>query len=250
MLLRILENFDFSPNEQKILACLITGSSLSASVIAKRSGLKRPTCYLALEQLIESGFVTRKKRGGVAQFSMISQELLYTLLESRAQRRMENVIDGCQELRSFLANQQKSVAISGFEIETLRSYDAVYEQLFNVLTSGDYDAIFNPDIVCHTAASKKIMRSLLLTTSKSKPHIREIIVQGKEADWYKKNINNPNHVTKEISTSSKIMSDMILTDDFIIVSHYIPPDDLAIKIRHQAFLQTQKTLFEMVWQSL
>lgn len=242
-----LEQMGFKHNEQAILACLLDGSVLSASQLAKSTKIKRPTVYPTLENLINLGLIVRQAKARHTSFAIVNKEIFFKLIENRVKEQAIKTSDACNELKGLLKQQANSIDLSGFVIETLKSLDAIYEQLSSVLVAGNYDAIFNPQLVCNDKYSKKIIQNFLAETSRTKPKIREIVVSGKEAVWYKSNINNKNHLVKTIGTNFKILSDVIITDDSVIISHYNSPDDVAIRIKHAGYVQTNKAIFNMLW---
>lgn len=251
MLLNILQELGFNPKEQQVMACLISNPPMPASLVAKRTRLKRPTAYSIIEHLIEQGLVIRQRKDQVSFFTSVSPELISGILESRAKNKYQNFIQSTKELNQLLSQKQRNdFDLSGFRIEVLKSYDAIYDQVFRVLTSGDFDGIFNPQKVFHSLSEKRTIKKFLEQTTNSKAKIREIIVRGKEACWYKEQIVNPNHLIKEIDQDEQVLSDLIITDKFVIISHYQEPDAVAIKINHPEFLITQKSIFNLLWERL
>lgn len=72
----MLEPCGLPGNEGRILAFLLTHGPSPAGVLAKRVGLKRPTTYVTLSTLVDSGFVTRKVRRGVWYFHPMPVEYI------------------------------------------------------------------------------------------------------------------------------------------------------------------------------
>ena len=63
MLTKIVSECGFSENEAQILSFLLTRGSQRAGVIAQRLGIKRPTVYATLEDLVNQGVVTKRRTG-------------------------------------------------------------------------------------------------------------------------------------------------------------------------------------------
>ena len=55
----VIEKIGLSKKEAKVYLALLRIGQSSASLIAKNSGLKRPTTYLILEDLRKRGFVLK-----------------------------------------------------------------------------------------------------------------------------------------------------------------------------------------------
>ena len=250
-LLDLLDICGFSERERQVLSYLLGTSSSTASLIARRTGLKRPTVYSVLEALIDLGLVQRSKHENVATFSAASRELIPELIESRAKAHYTEVQSAAKDISNYLQELPHPITrdIAGFAISTLESAESVYLQLHGSITSGDYSAVFNPQVVA-VKEGKQIIAQFLRETARSKPHIREIIVAGQEANWYKRHIANKNHKVKELPKSAKILTDMILLNDSVILSHYGSQDESAVKITQPLFYETMLTMFEELWERL
>lgn len=248
---KILEECGFSEREQKVLGYLAQYNSGSASLIAKRTGLKRPTVYAILDTLIEQGFVNKKQQGKVTTFTVIAKEEIPILIRNRARnqyRSVENATELLEEELRALPNLPVNL-VGGFQIETLENAEVVYLQLNKALVEGHFSAIFNPQIAC-VGPGKPIIAQFLAQTGETKPPIREIIVRGPMAEWYKKQVRNPNHQIKELAPERKILSDMIFADGAVILSHYGQLGEESIKITHHHFYLTMLSVFEELWRSL
>ncbi|MCB0330555.1 MAG: helix-turn-helix domain-containing protein [Bdellovibrionales bacterium] len=249
--LSLLPELGFSESESKIVLTLLSGNALSAARIARGSGVKRPTAYAILNSLIDRGLVVRAQSGTTTTFALVPVEMLTELISNREEQRLVKVQNAAESLKRAIASRRDSerLTVSDFQIEVLESYDAVYHQLLEVLTSGDFDAVFDPQIVL-PGDGKKVVGDFLRRTSGDGPRIREVVVTGKDTDWYRSHVKNKNHSIKEIDRSHVILSDIIIASGSVIISHYNPPEELAIKITHEAYCKSMRTMFELIWQSL
>lgn len=251
MLENLLATCGLNKTEQKVLMALVRRGSGIASIIAKQTGVKRPTVYAALDSLIRFGLVTSEKRSGVNYFDVIALRLIPKVLENHAKIQFNDVKGALkampQELSKFAIKEKFELA--GFEIRTMESIEAVYAQLEDSLLGGDFCAIFNPQVAIK-GQIKDIVINFLKETAKTRPRIREIAVAGSTTDWYKSYIRNPNHIVKELPSAQKFPTDMILLKGSVILSHYELRNALSIKITHQEFYQSMMTMFEMTWASI
>lgn len=76
----ILENIGFTEKEAIIYLALLELKEALPSSLAKRSGVKRPTTYVILEQLQKKGLVSYKKIGRLTYYRAINP---HSLLESQ-----------------------------------------------------------------------------------------------------------------------------------------------------------------------
>jgi ketopantoate reductase len=63
-------------------------------------------------------------------------------------------------------------------------------------------------------------------------------------------MHNKNHQLKEISAQNKIITDMILVNNSVILSHYDPAHEVGIRITHPDFYRTMMTVFNVLWEKL
>lgn len=69
---RVLENIGLTEKESKIYLALLEIKEALPSTIAKKAGVKRPTSYLILEQLIQKGLVSKIKKGAYFYFQPVN----------------------------------------------------------------------------------------------------------------------------------------------------------------------------------
>lgn len=252
MLSNLLSNCGLNHTEQTVFLHLLQNGPSIASVIAKRTKLKRPTVYAVINNLIQYGLVILEERNRTSFFSSVSPSLIPQIIENRARYAFDEVKIATQLLSKELEElgQTETAAIAGYKIIALDSLSAVYAQLEDALTGGDFDSIFNPQKAFISEKSRQIVLKYLEKTSITQPHIREIAVAGKWTDWYKKHINNPNEVLKEIAGDIKLSSDMIFMKDSIVLTHYEPNNENSIKIIHKEFYQSMRSIFELLWEKL
>lgn len=237
--------------EAAVLEKLIGEGPSFASRVAKSCDIKRPTAYAALENLVKAGLVVKDIRRGGTSFSAADAALIPKLLEDEAKKRYESVRQSASRVESMLKQLPKQTPrkIGSYEIRSLQSAAAIIQQLEKALMSGDFVALFNPqcipDRVLKTTATK-----YLKSTAISKPHIREIAVSGPHTDYYTSLIGNENHIVKRLPKGTDILSDVILYDGNIVVSHHDAGKELALHIREERLYRTLRTIFELLWQSI
>ena len=72
----ILTNFGLTDKQAKVYLALLELSSALPSTISRKSGLKRPTVYVILEQLQEKGLVGHLKKGNSLFFTAVDPKAL------------------------------------------------------------------------------------------------------------------------------------------------------------------------------
>jgi len=248
MLEELLKQCGFSENEQLLLAYLLANGGATAGVIAKRTGLKRPTTYAVLETLVEAGFATRSKREKVIRFSPLSPEIIPEILKLRAKRRCEEVLEAGKKMAQLLKTMpfRGEQELGGFSVETFESSAGVIRLLEEALLSGDFASIFDPQQTL-LGEAKEVALKFLKESSKTKARIRELAVDGQLCRWYMKQIRNENHIVIPLSPTHKVMNDVIIYKNTVALMNYADRRETAIRIRQPEFYQTMLTMFEMLW---
>ncbi len=252
MVENLLRSCGLNPSEQAVVICLLERGTSIASLISKATGLKRPTVYAALENLLDYGLVLKQKKGAVTYFSLVDLGVIPSVLEHRAQQKFDQVQHATRALRSQLElyKPQQPMEIAGFDVQPIDSVEAIYAQLEASLMGGDFSSIFNPQLAVVGRSFERLVLGFLRRTSVSKPNIREICVAGPKTDWYCENIGNPNHLVKQIAADEKVLSDMIFVNGSVFIAHYQASREAAIKVTHPDYYQSMMAVFELLWQRL
>lgn len=80
---KILREFGLTNNEIEIFLILVKKGSLSATDVAKETGLNRPYIYYALERLLEKGYISEFREKGKKNFQALDFEQLISLEEHK-----------------------------------------------------------------------------------------------------------------------------------------------------------------------
>jgi len=249
MIENLLETCGLNKTERMVLACLIDRGGSIASVVAKHLNIKRPTVYAALEQLTRMDLAQKRKEDGVTYFHPTPPELIADILRKKARMKYSEVENAADLLKKALESHKKT-ELKHFQNITFESIEAIYAQLEDSLLGGNFSAIFNPQKAVHNTVTEQIVTHFLRETSKTRPHIREIVSPGPVTDWYKSKIKNPHHQLKIVSENESIVSDIILLNGTVILNDYDPGQAVGIKIAHQNYYNSMMAVFEMLWSRL
>ncbi|MEZ4754410.1 MAG: helix-turn-helix domain-containing protein [Bdellovibrionota bacterium] len=243
----LLQDCELSPLEAQIMSSLFNGYTTTAGVIAKRTKIKRPTVYHVLNNLIERGLVTRSYQNNTAMFSAIEPELFVDILEARAKQKYEETSQVLQQAADVIKLKNKASSIAGLSISTLESADAVSRKLLETLLQGSFYSIFNPQVTLRTTELRKVVKDFLKKTNEQETSIKELLVFGEDAKWYKSHIKNSNHQVRFLPENLKVSSDMIITSESVLLSSYTPKHEAAITISQDEFVTSMQALFEHFW---
>lgn len=108
-ILKILEGQGLSEKEASVYLALLRYEEALPSVIARKSGVKRPTCYVVLEQLQKMGLASHVKRGGVLYFRALHPQV-YVNDQQAKMRSLERALPDLLNLRQqFVATPQMTI---------------------------------------------------------------------------------------------------------------------------------------------
>lgn len=89
MINEILKNIGLNGKEIAVYTSLLKSNNLPVSLIAKKSKIKRTTCYKIINDLIGKGFLSSYKKGSITYLIAEKPESIIKLLEGK-QRKIEN----------------------------------------------------------------------------------------------------------------------------------------------------------------
>lgn len=245
MIENLLRTCGLNETELQVFVNLLERGRSIASVIAKNLNLKRPTVYAALEQLVQRDLVLKDKQGKVTYFFPVSPKVIPKILKNRAKYQFETIDRASNLLEKQLEKYQNREDWFSQNV-TFESLEAIYDQLENSLLGGNFWAVLNPAFAT-IGPAEPIVLNFLKKTAETKPEIREILVAGERADFYRSHIKNPNHQVKLVPENSDLVSDFILLDGSVIMLDYDKKNRLGIKITHQNHYNSMRAIFQLLW---
>ncbi len=170
----------------------------------------------------------------------------------RAQSTFNKTQSAVKLLNEYLAAcpESRQLEAGGFEIAVFEKPEDVFKQVETALTSGRCCGIFNPQTACSSSEGKQVTRKYLAKTAQEKSNLREIMVSGPEAQWYRRSIKNPNHQVKELPSTLAFDADFIFSPGTVMLNHYENQNMVTLKIRHKGFHQSMMALFNYLWERL
>lgn len=244
---------NFSPTERTIIDLLSTNGQMLASTIARKSGIKRPTVYAALNKLKALGLIITLVQNEGSYFKLVDPDAVKDLLTLTAKAeynsQLYNIEVLTEEIRSNQSSQHEFM--SGFEIATVDKSESVYQELAAAFTSSKrVRTFFNPQTVITNEYSKSVILDFLKVAHENGAQIQEIAVDGPMADWYEKQFTNPKHELKRISSDQQVMTDCIIGEEAIYFLRYDDSEGSGIRIQRGDLVTTMQTMFDLLWESL
>jgi len=241
-------DFWLTPKEEKIyLTCLILWAS-PASIIAEKVGLKRPTTYFLLENLVKEGYISQSSRNGVIQFSAVDpDDLAEVFLQKHRQmfHKIEFFRESIPELRALEWKRSDLPKIRLFTgKEAIRK---LYDSLFDAPW---WYSFFDISVFEKTHSHNDLQKIVwdigkeIVTKNKQ---ACEIFVDCPLARKYRREIQSENYEVRLTPKSTQADS-IFFEDSFFLVSY---ADTLQLlEVQSTILTNLQRTMFEWLWKSL
>lgn len=230
-----LQNIGFSEKEAKIYLALLELKEALPSTISRRSGVKRPTTYVVLEQMQAKRIVKSLKKGKLDYFQPINP---YTLLEKHYNKynALEKAIPELLQLHDKYAITPQMTVFEGKEglirmmEDTLTSSEDLLVWADTTLVTTTILQDYYPTYIKKKVANKLWVRGVvcyddaaLKFKNRGKSELRELYLIPKEKYPFKNEIN-------------------IYEDKVAIISH---EDKIGAIIQNQNIAETQKSIFRL-----
>lgn len=234
MLTQILQNIGLTEKESKIYLALLQLRDALPSIIAKRSGIKRPTAYVILEQLQKKGLVSYVKRGRTLYFRALNPNN-FVEDQYNKYKGLENALPDLLKMHeSYVVTPQMSV------FESKEGLIKIMEDTLTTRTgllcwADVTEAVTSLKDYYPTYIAKKVKRKIFLRgifcadklakrfQEHGEDELREVYLIPKEKFPFKNEIN-------------------IYDDKVAIISH---ADQIGIIIQNKNIADTQRSIFEL-----
>lgn len=120
-----LQNLGLQEKEAQVYIALLQTGRATAYAVARRSGLKKPTTYVILGQLIEKKIAFKVPQRRTMQFVAIEPEELFAMAENRLKNAQKEALAPLQAL-----NKEKSHDTKVSYYEGLSGVRKMYEDFF------------------------------------------------------------------------------------------------------------------------
>lgn len=133
---KTLQEYGFSDKQAKVYLAMLSLGTAPITQISKRAGLKRPTTYLVIDELLNQNLIVAVPQGKRTYYKAESPEELVKRLEQR-KRKIEGIIP---HLKSLYIKTSKQPRVRFYEGK--RQLYKIYEEIFK---SKEIWAIFSVD---------------------------------------------------------------------------------------------------------
>jgi sugar-specific transcriptional regulator TrmB len=240
----LLQKIGLTPKESKVYLSSLQLGQDTAFNIAKKAEIKRSTCYVILDSLIEKGFITILKTKKALLF--IPQEPA-KLLEFFKEK--EDLLkEALPELIGLFNLSPQKPKIQVFQGKT--GIETIYQEVIDSLKKSEV-LIFGT-LEHFKNAYQNPMKRWQKATKNKRFKVREIITQEKFNIKYLKQIKenkNPDHQIKVLPKDKKIFDNdnIVYANKLAIFS--TKKELFVVLIESPSIVNTYRILFDLAWHS-
>ncbi|MEK7123035.1 MAG: helix-turn-helix domain-containing protein [Patescibacteria group bacterium] len=236
----ILADLGFTKNEAAVYTALLTLGTGMVSEIAHKAGVKRPTCYLVLDELREKGFIAISPHPKKLVYTTSGPESLLAYANER-RRRLRDIMPYLESLHEQAKDKPRVRFFEG-----IKSVVAYYKTEAYQNHEVDFFAS-----VASISAHPEIPFIHEIPDYKKKK-IREIITPQKEDIEYARGRKNhhDHHAIKVMPKNSPWMfaTDNILTPGKVGITS-LSKKIFVVLIEDADVYASYRALFDLAWQS-
>lgn len=235
----VLRSIGLTDKETNVYLALLELGTASVQPIASKAGIKRPTTYLILDDLVKKGLVSIVPRSQKALYTAESPEKIISDL-SKKQELVKRFLPNMLALYNAKKNKPQVLLFEGKE-----GVGQVYNKIFNspeilfFSTIRDVFAMFPdmPKTLMERVETKKTRIRELLTQT---PADLEYVTWVKQGEYYQSRFAPKN--SPEFLTDSAIFGESVAFFSF-------KPQVFAVQIDSRDISQSLKVLFNLAWLS-
>lgn len=243
--IQTLKHLGFSETEVKAYLALLELGQGSVTEIAKRAQIKRPTVYLAIEQLDFFGLISKAKFGKRFQYFPVHPRRLQQLLVNR-KNSFDSIYKNLEKIY-YQSTAKPQVQVLEGQRAVIDTYTEVFEKVAEgkeMLTIGNISAVLER----HPELSKEYTQRLLKV---EKPKVREVIFDNEGAkDWVqeiKKVSKSDTHKIRLIDKSFEFGNTDCLIVENTTYMFSLGTEVFVTVIESEEITKTQRAMFEWLW---
>ncbi len=234
-----LQQFGLAKNEANVYLALLQLGPSPVLAIARRTGLKRPTIYLILDELIKHGLAAlvpqEKKRLFIA--------LPPDRFEEKLELQIELIRQALPELTALYRTQTAKPAIQLFE-----SREGMMNVYKEITSSGEKEVLGFFSIEAVPQELFESFEIFIRALKKKKMRLREIVYTKDKNHFYIQETKNlPNREIRRTAAPHKFFTDNFIYGNKVALFSF--KKRFAVVIESEDVANSFRSLFELAWQS-
>lgn len=224
--------------DEKQARIYLAGLELGAATvlqISKKSGVKRPTTYVLLDQMVEDGFFTKSAREGRPQYAAADPKDLLR----RVHEREEALKASLPELAAIMASTKARPKISIYE--GVRGMTQVYDDIFKSPEARWYGSIH--EIMKRFPESPQ--KAIVLAAAK-KQFVYDLLSSDPESIEFAKKVSSDTYRVRLLPPGAKFyIGGAIYGNKIAILA--VTKDLFGVIIESQEVADSFRTIYDLAW---
>lgn len=238
-LVETLQRFGLTKNEASVYLSLLQLGPSPVLAIARRTGLKRPTIYLILDELIGHGFAALVPQEKKKLFIALPPDRF----EEKLERQTELIRQVLPELTALYRTQTAKPAIQIFE--SREGIMNVYKEITNFKAS-EILGFFSIEAI--PQEFQETFDVFIRSLKEKRMTLREIVyTKNKQHFYIQKTKNMPNHKIRFTDPKNKFVTDNFIYGNKVALFSF--KKRFAVVIESEDVIKSLRALFELAWQS-
>ena len=235
-----LEQAGLSKREAALYMALLQAGPSSIVTIAKKSGMKRPTVYLVLDELVRKGLVSLVPKEKRKLFIALSPERIIESLDERS-RSLRELLPQMMRLYKNQSEQPKIQVMESTE-GMMNAYREIttFKKDQEILTFFSFDVI-GPEF--------EKMWDLFVDMYRKHHVVGRDLVSGDHTGqaWIAKAKRIPNYQIRQMPEGFTFFSDTIIYGNKVVLMSH--KKRFAVIIESEDIVKSLHTLYDLAWQS-
>jgi sugar-specific transcriptional regulator TrmB len=233
----ILQNVGLNEREAKVYLALLELGETSVLQVGLRSGIERTYCYDLLESLLKKGLVSVLEKNGRRRYLAADPNAL----EQIAEKRLASIRSALPEFRAHYSTGGLKPTVKFYEGKA--AIAALYQELIN---ARQYDAITSPRAL-YGVLGKQI-NDFSSRVVRNGTRVRELVTAEIGVPEFSKSFQKPLQEVRLLPKEIILSTDTLIYENKVVSIAYIPTLH-AVVTEGSELVNTQKALFEYMWQS-
>lgn len=235
-----LQNLGLSEKAVQIYLATLALGTASVQDIAQKSGLKRPTVYVHLEELERHGLIHKYPQGKKEYLRAADPKKL----ESRAENQLQEIKKIIPELVSLQNTVSGKPQVS--VLEGRKGIEQVYEEICTANSIRFWSDLRAPE-QHFLEVINKIADAIAVNEIKTKEIVADTPETKKSVKRYA--VSAGKTYSARIATKPGIQNDNAIYGDTVAMFRIHQNNFFVILIKEPTIAETMRTMFDMAWES-
>jgi len=241
-LIETVKKLGLDVSEAQIYVSALGLGNTTALLLARATGIKRPTVYTIIESLKQKGLVSTSVLGFKRFFTAADPKSLEQMVEERR----NDLKRALPELSALYGLREQGSFIKYYE--GLAGVKSVYDIILDDLRPGDdYLIISNMDQFL--SMDEEYFQKFIERRAKLNLSVHSIFQETPRGHYYKKVERNTNQEVRFLPAGTQMTANQVITPTRTVLTQFTPPI-MSIVIENLNITRMFKEQFEIIWKSL